>query len=229
MRFFLLLTFVLCASSLKSQNEVLIEAIEATHGKQSKELIEIITNTPYLGQGNPKVTKHPASKEECQLQAKKINHNYKNPTFEKICGAKYMAPLYNPAKEQDVDAKSCIDQFEFPNIPCEYPLVWVRASEAAQICQAQGKRLCDAHEWEGACDGSLEAPDYFFEVAKSKSNAEQVKQRRKIHNSQVKKNLGLMEVAEKKEFVLLIALRVKAVMVATLLSVVRIPIPQDSV
>ncbi len=188
MRFFLLLTLVLSASSLKSQNEILIKEIEATHGEQSKQLIQILTKTPYLGQGNPKVTKHPVSKEKCQLQAKKLSHNYQNPTFEKICGAKYMAPLYNPAKEKDLDAKSCIDQFEFPNIPCEYPLVWVRASEAAQICEAQGKRLCDDHEWEGACEGSLEAPDYLFELAKNDTSSKQVKLRRKIHNSQVKKS-----------------------------------------
>ena len=29
------------------------------------------------------------------------------------------------------DAKACIDMFEFPNIPCVYPVTWVRANEAA--------------------------------------------------------------------------------------------------
>ena len=29
-----------------------------------------------------------------------------------------------------------------------------------------GKRLCDAHEWEGACEGALEAPDYRFDLAR---------------------------------------------------------------
>jgi hypothetical protein len=52
----------------------------------------------------------------------------------------------------------CIDQFEFPNIPCEYPVVHVSAREAAELCEAVGKRLCDAHEWEGACAGSLRPP-----------------------------------------------------------------------
>ena len=75
--------------------------------------------------------------------------------FEKICGAKYMAPLYNPATEKAEDARACIDQFEFPDIPCAYPVVWVRAREAALICKAMGKRICDAHEWEGACAGAL--------------------------------------------------------------------------
>jgi hypothetical protein len=65
-----------------------------------------------------------------------------------------------------VRQEACIDQFEFPDIPCEYPVVWVKAAEAAQICEAEGKRLCDAHEWEGACDGRLEPPDYPFEMAK---------------------------------------------------------------
>lgn len=188
MRLFLLITFFLSANSVKSQNRALIKEIESTHAKQSEQLIQILENTAYLSQGNPKVTRHPATKDECLLQAKKLKHNYQNPRFEKICGAKYMAPLYDPVKEADTDAKLCIDQFEFPNIPCEFPLVWVRAREAAMICEAQGKRLCDAHEWEGACEGSLQGPDYFFELAKDKTSAEKVEQRRKIHNSQVRKS-----------------------------------------
>jgi formylglycine-generating enzyme required for sulfatase activity len=34
-------------------------------------------------------------------------------------------------------------------------VVWVRASEASELCQAEGKRLCWAHEWEGACAGAV--------------------------------------------------------------------------
>ena len=69
-----------------------------------------------------------------------------------------MAPLYDPATQKPEDAKVCIDQFEFPDIPCAYPVVWVKAREAAEICSAMGKRLCDAHEWEGACEGDLNRP-----------------------------------------------------------------------
>jgi len=54
----------------------------------------------------------------------------------------------------------CIDRFEFPNIPCEYPAVWASAREAELACEAVGKRLCGVHEWEGACAGSLETPDF---------------------------------------------------------------------
>ena len=102
----------------------------------------------------------------CQEKLGRLAVRYENDEFEKICGAKYMAPLYNPATEKAEDARACIDQFEFPDIPCAYPVVWVRAREAALICRAMGKRLCDAHEWEGACAGALEPPDYRFDLAK---------------------------------------------------------------
>ena len=93
-----------------------------------------------------------------------------------------MAPLYDPSHERPEDAKACIDQFEFPDIPCTYPVVWVKAKEAAQICEAEGKRLCDAHEWEGACDGELEAPDYPFEVLKGMPPDAAIRQMRESHN-----------------------------------------------
>lgn len=65
-------------------------------------------------------------------------------------------------------ARTCIDQYEFPNLPCEYPLVHVTAREAALLCQALGKRLCDTHEWEGACAGALLGPeqDYTWEYSR---------------------------------------------------------------
>ena len=90
--------------------------------------------------------------------------SYENAQFERICGGKYLAPLYDPKTGTAEQAKACIDQFEFPNIPCAYPVVWVKAREAAQICEAEGERLCDAHEWEGACAGSLQPPDYRFDL-----------------------------------------------------------------
>jgi formylglycine-generating enzyme required for sulfatase activity len=66
-----------------------------------------------------------------------------------------MVRVYDPRTGTKETAAICIDQYEFPNIACEYPVVWVRASEASALCQAQGKRLCWAHEWEGACAGAL--------------------------------------------------------------------------
>jgi formylglycine-generating enzyme required for sulfatase activity len=93
-----------------------------------------------------------------------------------------MRPLYDPATQRPEDARACIDTFEFPDVPCAWPVVWVRASEAAALCQAQGKRLCDAHEWEGACAGALQPPDYHFELP--------VSERRAAHNAQAQRSWG---------------------------------------
>lgn len=145
-------------------------------------VIKKVSQSPWVGQGNPKVTQHPVSREQCLEMLHKRNIRYHNPRFEKICGAPYMAPLYNPASQKPEDAKACIDQFEFPNIPCEYPVVWVRANEAAEICRAVGKRICDAHEWEGGCAGALLEPDYPWDV-KGKTDQETIRQWRSIHNA----------------------------------------------
>jgi formylglycine-generating enzyme required for sulfatase activity len=71
-----------------------------------------------------------------------------------------MVPVFDPtAGEKPEQARICIDQFEFPDIPCDYPVVYPRANEAAALCAAVGKRICDAHEWEGACAGALRKPE----------------------------------------------------------------------
>lgn len=173
------------ASSLQTENENLFKTLQSTHSippDQMEKVRKIFSQSGFIGQGNPAVTKHAATKAECEAKLKKASVTYDNPEFEKICGGKYMAPLYNSKKEKKEDSKTCIDQFEFPDIPCEYPVVWVRAKEAVQICEAIGKRLCDAHEWEGGCAGSLEEPDYQFELAKGTSPNNAIERMRLIHN-----------------------------------------------
>lgn len=153
--------------SLQQQNELLFQQLQRVHGlsnSQINAMRAIFAKSPYIGQGNPAITRHPVTPAECQAKLSRMGVHYENPRFERICKTKYMAPLYDPRKEKLEDARACIDQFEFPDIPCTYPVVWVRAREAAEICWAMGKRLCDAHEWEGACAGSLEPPDYHFEL-----------------------------------------------------------------
>ncbi len=154
--------------SLREQNEPMLRRLQSVHrlsDAQMAEVRRIFTASGYIGQGNPAVARHPMTTEACQVTLRDRGASYDNVAYERICQAKYMAPLYDPATGRAEDAKACIDQFEFPDIPCEYPVVWVKAREAAQICTAMGKRLCDAHEWEGACDGSLEPPDYRFDLA----------------------------------------------------------------
>ena len=170
---------------LAEQNEALFLQIKKVHGLTDEQMAAvraIFAGSGYMGQGNPAITRHPVTVEECEEKLTKEGIQYEDPAFVKICGGKYMAPLYNPAVERPEDAGECIDQFEFPDIPCAYPVVWVRANEAAQICEAMGKRLCDAHEWEGACAGALEEPDYRFDLAVGKDPEAAIRLMRETHN-----------------------------------------------
>lgn len=160
------------AQSLAQQNEALFARLQSVHGlteEQLQQIRAIFARSGFIGQGNPAISEHPETPQQCRRKAEKQAVPYGDPVFERICHAKYMAPLYDPTRERPQDAKACIDQFEFPDIPCEYPVVWVRAREAAEICAAMGKRLCDAHEWEGACEGRLLPPDYDFRLAEGVS------------------------------------------------------------
>ena len=155
-------------STLAAQNEQLLRELQEVHGlkpTQMDRIRAIFAGSRVIGQGNPAITRHPVTPEQCQERLRREQVSYDNARFERICGAKYMAPLYDPEKGPPETARACIDQFEFPNIPCAYPVVWVKAREAAQLCEAQGKRLCDAHEWENACEGRTEPPDYRFDLA----------------------------------------------------------------
>jgi hypothetical protein len=169
----------------KQQNDALFQQLRSARGlsdEQINAIRKVFDGSLIIGQGNPAVTRHPATPEACQAKLQQMGVQYQNPRFETICKAKYMAPLYDPSKEQPEDAKVCIDQFEFPDIPCAYPVVWVKAREAAEICSAEGERLPDAHEWEGACAGSLEPPDYRFDLAKGVSPDEGIRRMRFAHN-----------------------------------------------
>jgi formylglycine-generating enzyme required for sulfatase activity len=171
--------------TLKETNEALFGRLQEAYGLsdiQVDSLRAIFKRSGYLGQGNPAVTTHPVSEAECLDSLAEMAIDYQNPIFLEICGHPYMAPLYNPETQQPENATVCIDQFEFPNIPCTYPVVWVRASEAATICEILGKRLCDAHEWEGACAGTLLPADYRFDLALGKSPETAVRLMREAHN-----------------------------------------------
>jgi formylglycine-generating enzyme required for sulfatase activity len=174
------------AQTFEEQNEALFQALEQVHGLSGEQLAElraIFRRSGYMGQGNPAIARHPQTPQQCRARLEERGIDHANPEFERICGAKYMAPLYDPAREAPGDAQACIDQFEFPNIPCEYPVVWVKAREAAEVCAAQGKRLCDAHEWEGACAGALQEPDYRFDLAKGVSPNAAVARMAQAHNA----------------------------------------------
>lgn len=175
----------------EEQNQLLLKQLACVHrldDEQQKRLRDLFDGSEYIGQGNPAVAKHPVTVDQCLEALRGRGEDFRVPEFERICGSKYMAPLYDPETQQPADAAACIDRFEFPNIPCTYPVTWVRANEAVRICQAMGKRLCDAHEWEGACFGSVGPPDYPFDAVKNMKHKAAVKHMRGLQNSRIEKS-----------------------------------------
>jgi len=135
---------------------------------------QIVEAAPWLGQGNPAAVEHPMTRAQCREIREAAGLK---PQWNQHCDAKNMVPLWNrEAGETEADARVCIDQFEFPDIACEYPVTWVTARDAALLCQAIGKRLCDAHEWEGACAGSLRPVEQEYAFGKERV------QMRYLHN-----------------------------------------------
>jgi hypothetical protein len=154
------------ATTMEAQRAELFAQLRAWQGLSDAQMTEverIFAGSPYLGQGNPLPTRHPMKRSACRAIREQAGLTVvANP---KCGGARNMVPLWDPTRGQtERDATVCIDQFEFPDIPCEYPVTYARANEAAEICAAVGKRICDAHEWEGACAGAVLDPadDYAF-------------------------------------------------------------------
>lgn len=172
-------------STLLEQNQSLFREMQKIHrlsDDQVAQLRTIASDSGFIGQGNPAITKHPTTPAECREKLSAAGVSYANSRFQAICGGPFMAPLYDPSRETPEEAHACIDQFEFPDIPCAFPVVWVRARDAAQLCEAMGKRLCDAHEWEGACAGALTSPGYRFDLAAGADASASVGRMRQAHN-----------------------------------------------
>ncbi|MCL2823570.1 MAG: formylglycine-generating enzyme family protein [Polyangiaceae bacterium] len=151
--------------TIQAQREVLFRRMKNYFGHSDETMAavqKIFEASAILSQGNPVETKHPMTRGECFKIREEAELTYvDNP----VCGMRNMVPLYNAKDgEEPESAKACIDQYEFPNMPCEYPVVHVSPREAALLCKAVNKRLCDAHEWEGGCAGNLRVPkeEYAF-------------------------------------------------------------------
>ncbi len=138
----------------------MLRRMQVMHHLDDAELAKlrsVIDLSHILGQGNPAVAKYAMTRAECRERREKAHVVEELHT---VCGGPYMEPLYDPkAGETEAQATACIDEYEFPDMPCDYPVTWVSSREAAQLCEAVGKRICDAHEWEGGCAGALHAPD----------------------------------------------------------------------
>jgi formylglycine-generating enzyme len=143
------------SKTLKDQREVMVSRMKIMLGldaKTGEDLLAILGRYKLTGQGNTETTTHPMTRAECVERRRTLGVKDER---EKICGAPFMVPVYDPEKQRKEDATVCIDRYEFPGLPCEYPVTWVSTAQAVDLCATLGKRLCDAHEWEGACAGKL--------------------------------------------------------------------------
>lgn len=103
-----------------------------------------------LNQGNPAIAEHTISRAACIEGLRGVV--LQNPQQRETCGGRdHMVPIYkggDPSK-----SRTCIDVFEYPNKPCELPVVWVPPTHAEALCELAGKRLCTQDEWVLACAG----------------------------------------------------------------------------
>ena len=70
----------LCAPSqtLAQQNEILFQALQREHGlsdEQMNALRRIFASSGYIGQGNPAVTQHPVTPEQCTAKLAAAAHS----------------------------------------------------------------------------------------------------------------------------------------------------------
>ncbi|MEM9692082.1 MAG: SUMF1/EgtB/PvdO family nonheme iron enzyme [Myxococcota bacterium] len=150
--------------SLETQRERVVARMRKmgviTSAEQAKSVAAIMSASKHIGQGNPVKTKHPMTRMACVKKRKEAGVREER---KPMCPP-FMAPVYDPSREVEDEAEVCIDRYEFPGLPCEYPVTWATTKQAAALCDAIGKRLCDAHEWEGACAGKLRsvADEYRF-------------------------------------------------------------------
>lgn len=172
------------ADIVADNTKVLAEHAAVHHltPEQVAKIEAIFAASDRVGRGLPGITKHPMTEAQCESANAAAGVTWRDERAEKICGGPYLRPVYDPATQQPEDATTCVDVFEWPNLPCRYPVVWVRAVEAADICAAEGKRLCDAHEWEGACAGALLPPDYPFDAVKGMVAGTAQGKMRQLHN-----------------------------------------------
>lgn len=76
------------------------------------------------------------------------------PKFPQRCAKFDETKWQNIAKTlQTKQINVCIDQFEYPNKPGEYPVIFVDYDSAQKMCNENGKRLCTEEEWTFACEG----------------------------------------------------------------------------
>ena len=94
--------------TLAQQNQQMFQQMQQQRGlseQQMRDIEAIFARSGFMGQGNPAISEHPETEQQCQKKLAQQRITYSNPRYERICGAKFMAPLYDPRKVQADSAK----------------------------------------------------------------------------------------------------------------------------
>jgi len=107
-------------NTLAEQNQRLLLELQQVHGltdAQMSKIRTIFAGSRVIGQGNPAITRHPMTPEQCRTRMQESGATYGNPTLERICGAKFMAPLYDPSHESPRAATPALINLSFRIFP----------------------------------------------------------------------------------------------------------------
>lgn len=154
---------------IKNQRDEILIQLKQQRGFsniQIEKIRQIFNRSPITGQGVPSITTYPMTIEQCKLN---VNQHGGFVAGDIECGAPFMKKINNT---------TCMDQFEFPGLPCSYPLTWITVNSANDICHAIGGRLPDSGESEGACAGEVldVNEDYNFNLSRYQATI--------VHNSE---------------------------------------------
>src|SRR5258705_8741004 len=89
-------------NTLAEQNQRLFLELQQVHGltdAQMGKIRSIFAGSRVIGQGNPAITRHPMTPEQCRTRVQESGATYGNPTLERIGGAKFMEPLADTYQE----------------------------------------------------------------------------------------------------------------------------------
>jgi formylglycine-generating enzyme len=170
-------SFLSPTPAIARESEEFADKVNAVHGlsgESARRMKKLLMDAPRLTRNisdedprtlqGPRNSWHMTTRQACLDKVIATGLLRQDPQNLKLCGHPWMVPVAAKGKSPD-QAKFCIDQFEFPNIPCEYPVAWSTSAIANNVCRAMGKRACNSHEWEGACQGfDAGADSYKFSI-----------------------------------------------------------------
>src|ERR1035437_9285386 len=91
-----LLSTVAAAASLTEQNEQMLSELQRVHGlseQQMKKIRAIFARSGFAGQGNPAISEHPMTPEQCKAKLAQQSVSYANDEFERIRSEEHTSEL----------------------------------------------------------------------------------------------------------------------------------------